>query len=228
MAELQNFNTSLYETFFNNDRVDLFKSTALTGAICYTMSRTKFNSSVLLGLAISSVVVYVLLMRTKSAKNNRHTDLMSKILHLQHKTSLALNYLYLEPEVVDFFAEEIELRSFAADSFDRALAICNSILQLKYGVEQGVPRCSADIDTATDLRAACLNAMSEILYNLPGNREIMNRHLLAVDVLHRILRRLLEEMKQDCRETVLEDHTSAPFASQHPLVGETLSGHELY
>lgn len=223
---------SLYDTFAAIDSVELFKYGMLTGAICFTMSRIRFDISILPGLVLSTLVIYVMAMRTNSTNNNRHSDLTSKIILLQQTTSLPLDYVYLEPEVVDFFAEESDLRSFAANSYDKSLAVCDSILALKYSVEQGLPRCSADIDTAFDLRVTCLNAFSEITYNLPSQKNILDKHSAAMDKLHGILLRILNEMKQDCRseqqETVLEDQTSAPFASRLPYQNDTLATHYLY
>ena len=219
-----------YDFFVTIDRVDLLKYAVLTMVICYVVKRIQFSSSLLPGIAISSILVYFLAMRTKSAENNRHADLMSKIDFLQRTSSMSLDYMYLEPEMVDFFAGEIEFRSFAADSYDKCLAGCNSILQLKYGVEQGVSRCSADIDTGHDLRVTCLNTMSEIAYNLPGNNQLHDKLSMAVDDMHRILLRLLEEMKRDCqtvqKEIVLDDNTSAPFARS--TLGDNLNASILY
>ena len=221
---------SLYTFLFTTDRVDLLKYVVLTMFICYVVRKIQFSSSLIPGLAISSIVVYFLAMRTKSTDNNRHTDLTSKINLLHDISSMSLDYLYLEPEVVDFFTREVEFRSFATDSYDRCLAGCNSILELKYGVEQGVPRCSADIDTGHDLRTTCLNAMAEIAYNLPGNKQLHERLSMAVDDLHRILLRLLEEMKTDCqnvqREIVLDDNTLAPFAQS--ALGDNMNAKILY
>ncbi len=215
---------SLYDFFVAIDHFDLLKYAILTMLVCYIVKQIRFNSSLLPGLAISSVLVYFLAMKSKTTENNRHADLMSKIERLQRTASVPLDYLYLEPEVVDFFANEHEFRSFAADSFDKCLTECNSILQLKFGVEQGVPRCSADIDTGHDLRITCLNAFSEIAYNLPGNEQLHDKLWMAVQELHRILLRLLEEMKEDClsvqQEIVLDDNTVAPFprsASESPF-----------
>lgn len=221
---------STYDFFSTIDRVDLLKYAILTMAVCYVVRRIQFSPSLLPGIAISSIIVYFLAMRTRSTDANRHTDLTSKIGLLQMTSSMSLDYVYLEPEIVDFFAGEIEFRSFAADSYDKCLATCNSILQLKYGVEQGVPRCSADIDTGHDLRVASLNALSEISYNLPDNEQLRDKLSMAVDKLHRILLRLLEEMKKDCRnvqqEVVLDDHTRAPFARS--AIGDNLNASVLF
>ena len=90
--------------------------------------------------------------------------------------------------------------------------------------------CSADIDTGHDLRVTCLNTMSEIAYNLPSNNQLHDKLSMAVDDLHRILLRLLEEMKRDCqtvqKEIVLDDNTSAPFARS--TLGDKLNASILY
>jgi hypothetical protein len=128
-----------------------------------------------------------------------------------------LDYLYLEPEVIDFFAEMAEFRSFASDSFDRCLVLANNLLRLKYSIEVGVPRCSADIDVASDIRVKTLNSLAEISFNLPTNTAVQNKLSVAIDRLHSIILRILREMVQDCRqnqkETVLDDAINAPFAS---------------
>lgn len=221
---------SFYDFLTTIDRVDLLKYALLTMVVCHVVKQIQFSSSLFTGIVISFIVVYFLAMRTKSTDANRHTDLTSKIDLLQKTTLMSLDYVYLEPEIVDFFAKEVEFRSFAADSYDKCLATCNSILQLKFGVEQGVPRCSADIDTGHDLRVTCLNALSEISYNLPDNGQLRDKLSTALDELHRILLRLLEEMKQDCwhvqQEVVLDDHTRAPFARS--ATGDNLNASVLF
>ena len=189
---------SLYSFLEGVDGPDAVLYVAIGSVAAVIVARMRISGSVLVGLGAGAVLVYLVASRRQDKLRSRNEALLYRLQSLDHITKVKHPNLYLEPDLIDFFADNADMRGYAEDSFDRALALSDSFARLKRDVELGTEVCEKDLDTADGLRKAVLNHVYEIDFNLPNSRAIQTKLYSAVSRLEDLLLDLLEEMQQRC------------------------------
>lgn len=189
---------SLYSFLQSIDGPDAVMYVGIGSVTALIVSRMRITGSVLVGLGAGAILVYLIASRRQDKLRSRNEALLYRLQSLNYITKVTHPNLYLEPDIIDFFADNIDMRTYAEDSFDRALVLSDSFARLKRDVEIGTEMCQRDIDTADGLRRAVLNHFYEIDFNLPNSRAIQNKLYSAVSRLEDLLLDLMEEMQQKC------------------------------
>ena len=189
---------SLYSFLQSIDGPDAVMYVGIGSVAALIVSRVRITGSALVGLGAGAILVYLIASRRQDKLRSRNEALLYRLQSLDYITKVTHHNLYLEPDIIDFFADNIDMRSYAMDSFDRALALSDSFARLKRDVEIGTEMCQRDIDTADRLRRAVLNHVYEIDFNLPNSRAIQNKLYSAVSRLDDLLLDLIEEMQHQC------------------------------
>ena len=189
---------TLYSFLQSIDGPDAVMYVGIGSVTALVVSRLRISSSVLVGLGAGAILVYLIAARSQDKLRSRNEALLYRLQSLDYITKVTHPNLYLEPDIIDFFADNIDMRSYAIDSFDRALALSDSFARLKRDVELGTEMCQRDIETADGLRKAVLNHVYEIDFNLPHSRSIQKKLYSAVSRLEDLLLDLLEEMQKRC------------------------------
>ena len=191
-------------------------------SICYAVcgviivliwKRLDVSFNTLIGIAIAMIVVYLYNEKQSHTVADANRDLMTELETLDNLTGQKHIYLYLEPELIRFWADNVDFRQYAKDAFDRSLKMADLFMNLYYDIQNGVEQCSADIDVAEDLRRKILNTWNEISFNLPDSQLIRDKHAATLDKLLLIILKLLAETKSHCKQRPLSDFRLTPPVS---------------
>lgn len=212
---------TLYEYVTGISDTDKITFGLLIAVIVFAMNKLEISVTNIIGLGVALTVVYFWHERKKSAAENLYDALTAKISYLSNLTSQQLDYLYTDPEVINFYASVSYLHQYASDSFKRSLSLVNMFLHLKADVEIGTVRCDFDMDTAQDLSVNAMNAFSEIHFKLPDDMHIQTKHSSDNDYLQHKLLLLMQEMRMTCDKRV-EDHLNIVPPTSSDFSGITL------
>lgn len=182
--------------------------------------RLKISSSTLVGFAIAAFFIYLYIEKQRIGAADHNRDLMTELETLDALTEQKHIYIYLQPSIIRFWADNVDFRQYAKDAFDRSLKLVDLLMNLYYDIEVGSQRCSADIDVMLDLQRRVMNTWNEISFNLPNSQVIRNKFESSLDRLQIILLKLLEETKNNCKAkhagVQLDNNTALPIPSALP------------
>ena len=183
--------------------------------------RLNISPSTLVGFVIAAMFIYLYIEKQRIGAADHNRDLMTELETLDALTEQKHIYIYLEPSIIRFWADNVDFRQYAKDAFDRSLKVVDLLMNLYYDVEVGSQRCSADIDVMLDLQRKVMNTWNEISFNLPNSRLIRTKFESSLERLQIILLKLLEETKNNCKAKYpteqLGNDTTLPIPSALPL-----------
>ncbi len=202
---------SLYSFLQSIDGPDAVMYVGIGSVAALIVSRMRITGSALVGLGAGAILVYLIASRRQDKLRSRNEALLYRLQSLDYITKVTHPNLYLEPDIIDFFADNIDMRSLCGWTPSTGhWLLSDSFARLKRDVEIRTEMCQRDIDTADGLRRAVLNHVYEIDFNLPNSRAIQNKLYSAVSRLEDLLLDLMEEMQHQCsgEETQASGDTS--------------------
>lgn len=177
--------------------------------IVFIWQRLRVSLSAMVGIIVALIILYLYNERLSHTTVDKNRDLMMQIETLDAITGVKHLFLYLEPHLIQFWADKIFFRKYAQDTFDRTLKLCDLFLNLYYDIHNGSQQCSADIDVAEGLRRKIMNLWTSVEFSVGNEANIINQLENSSTQLHDILLRLLEEIKIVCRSAKNGLHDSA-------------------
>ena len=214
---------NLYEYPFRAEisQAEFIKYVLTAAAVCFVVTRMQLTFAFATAAVLAIIVIYFWHERTRSLEGSRYKTWTDSISRLDMITQHTHPFMYTEPQLIEFFISNLDLRKYAEDSFDKCLKSTDTFLRLQYEIQMGSHRCKFDIDTAHDLYAEILNRFSEMHFKLPDSR-LRDRQEVAVEVLQKVLIRVMGDMRSYCKTDT--DSLLAPMASDL----NNLSLHQAY
>lgn len=200
---------------------DLILYSAIGIAVVLIWQRLRVDSSTLVGIIVALIVVYLYNESRRHTTADTNRDLMTEIETLDTLTGIKHIYIYLNPRLIRFWADNVDLRQYGVDAWDKALKACDLMMNLHHDIEIGTERCSADLDVAEDLRRSILNHWSELAFNLPDSDMLRKKHMQARDRLQDIVIDILTECRKACVNRPLNEFHLTP-----PLPGDLFDSHQ--
>ena len=210
------------------DRNDALMYAGIIVAVTFVIRYMQVSTNLMFAVVAGVVAVYLINETKKGTKGDSNKDLLFKIETLDNLTGTKHFYLYTEPRIINFFAENVDFRKYAEDAYDKSLDECDLYLKLKYDIELGTERCSADMDVMEGLRRKVMNRFYELDFNLPNAEVIRQKLYQALGKLGVVLLELMAEAKATCKDKPFNEfYITAPVAGTDAYT-EPSDAHLLY
>lgn len=148
-------------------------------------------------LATLSVIAYVFVGQNKEVVGGQNEDfqmLEAKMAVLIPPSTLLTNYLYVEPEVLEFLYNIRVFRQIDAKNFGEVILRVNAFLRLSEQIGEAGAATSVELEQLTLLKKEALNYFHSMVYSVRTPAEMKR---------HNELRYILEEMLQKIYHTCL-------------------------
>jgi len=187
----------IYDTLSKIDNETLFRYLGVMVAVVYVLTKVIDPSAmVIVGLIMGGLVVYYLNDKKTALADDFNKDMEYKLKRLRPRPE----YFHLDIDVIEIFYNIREMRQYNQDSYDKALMTADNLLHLKDDVvNKGVEDCKANIDVARDMMNNSVNYLHSTIFTTPLQKVTTDKLTKAVEELHLVLRRIVDDMVEVCR-----------------------------
>lgn len=219
----------LYQYLLSVDKNDAVVYLGIIVGVAFLMRHFNVSTNLMAAVLVGFVIVYILNENKRVTLGDSAKDLLFKIETLDILTETKHLYLYTEPRLINFFAENVDFRKYAEDAFDRSLIEVDLFLKLKYDIEIGTQKCSADLDVMEGLRRTILNRFYEIDFNLPNAETVRQKLYAALAKLSFVLIDLMAETKSVCKDKPFNEfYVTPPVGAPDDYDADAAESHLLY
>lgn len=150
----------------------------------------------LIAFVIALFVIYYRMDKRSSTISTAYDELEYRLKTLHPKPE---NF-QMDADLINIFYNMREFRKYHSDGYDQSLVAVDNMLKLVSEVEAGVYHCKDNLDIIKDQMNKALNHFHAILYKLPDQIYFMRKHKRALNALHVILRRHVDDVSRKCKE----------------------------
>lgn len=154
------------------------------------------TSMQLIALAIGLVFIMYRADRRRSTTEMAYTEIRMRLQELFPKPE---NF-HMDVNILNFFYNMKDFRTFHSEGYDESLVACDNMLKLVSEMEGGVYNCKENLDVIKDEVNKALNHFQTIIFRLPSDIMYQRRHKRALNALHVMLRRHVDNMVQLCNK----------------------------
>ncbi len=157
----------------------------------------------LVAVAIGLMFVFYRTDRRKSTTDRAYTELKLRLRELTPKPE---NF-HVDVDVLNFYYNMKDFRKFHPEGYDESLVAVDNMLKLVTEMEGGVYHCKENLDIIKDELNKAMNHFQTIIFKLPSDIMYQRRHKRALNALHVILRRHVDNMVKLCNKQYATDPT---------------------
>lgn len=150
----------------------------------------------LIALAIGVLFVYYRTDRRRSTTDRAYQELKMRIEELYPKPE---NF-HMDVDLVNLFYNTRDFRQFHSEGYDEALVAIDNMLKLISEMEGGVYHCYENLEIVREQLNKAMNHYQSIIFKLPAALIYARRHKRALNALHVMLRRHVDDMVKLCRK----------------------------
>ena len=172
----------------------------------------------LVALGIALIFVFYRTDRKRSTTDRAYTELKLRLQELYPKPE---NF-HMDADILNFYYNMKDFRKFHSEGYDESLVAVDNMLKLISELEGGVYHCKENLDIVKDEMNKAMNHFQTIIFKLPSDIIYQRRHKRALDALHVMLRRPIDNMVKLCNK----QYASGPKESE--LVAINSKGAEFY
>lgn len=147
-----------------------------------------------LALIIGFVFVFYRADRRRSTTDAAYTELTLRIKELYPKPE---NF-HIDVDIMNFYYNMKDFRKFHSEGYDESLVAVDNMLKIVTEMESGVYNCKENLDIVKDQMNKAMNNFQAIIFKLPSDMVYQRRHKRALNALHILLRRHVDNMSQLC------------------------------
>jgi hypothetical protein len=189
----------------------------------------------LIGLFAAVATIYYIHETEKVDINSLNTNLHYKLVSLFEKENIKTpQYLYLEPDIINFFYDIRDFRVYNRDSYIGAIKSVDSLLKIKLDLENNykyvkIPKLEpqqkfgisakpkvrnnitnfkSNFETAEVLAFRSINYIHSFAISLPVG-VYSEKHERALEIFHLLIKRILDEILHVCKRS-----------TNDPLIGQ--------
>lgn len=148
-----------------------------------------------LALIIALIVVYYRIDKRKTIVSDAYDELEYRLKELYPKPE---NF-HMDADLINIFYNTREFRKYHSEGYDESLVAIDNMLKLESEIEAGVFHCKENLDVMKELLNKALNHYHAIIFKLPVQVFLMRKHKRALNALHVILRRHIDDMSRFCK-----------------------------
>jgi hypothetical protein len=150
----------------------------------------------LVAFGIGVVFIYYRTDRRRSTTHRAYTELDLRLKELYPKPE----NMHMDVDLLNLFYNTKDFRRFHSEGYDEALVAVDNMLKLISEMEGGVYHCNENLQIVRDQVNKALNHYQTIIFGIPSALVYQRRHKRALNALHVILRRHVDNMVQLCRK----------------------------
>lgn len=150
----------------------------------------------LTALVIGLVLIYYRTDRRRTTTDRAYTELKMRLQELYPKPE---NF-HMDANLLNFFYNTKDFRGFHSEGYDESLVAVDNMLKIISEMEGGVYHCHENLDIVRDQMNKAMNHFQTIIFKLPSDVVYQRRHKRALNALHVLLRRHVDNMVQLCRK----------------------------
>ena len=150
----------------------------------------------IVSLIITILIIWYLNEMRKSQSISRMQELEIKMLSIFPKPQ----FFYIDSGVIELVFSVIEYKKYNAPVFNKLVLLLDTYLKQVLDVEKSVINCHETYETMQNLKRACLNNFSSLLFSIPSDKQSEGKLTKATDTLHYLLNFHLENVRNICNK----------------------------
>jgi hypothetical protein len=157
----------------------------------------------LVGILCGIGVVYYIISKRDTTLNDYTIAEEKKLLSPQLRDT---NFFYMDTDLIDLFYDLGDYQFYSNTKFKEVIKHIDNFLHLQTDIENNVHNKGQVYDVMIELKARILNDFHAMVYDLPPQKEIIDRYQCATTKLHLLINQHLDE----CRALIKELDGSLP------------------
>jgi hypothetical protein len=150
----------------------------------------------LIALFFAIVIIYYRMDKRRTIVSDAYDELEYRLKSLHPKPE---NF-HMDADIINIFYNMRDFRKYHSEGYDESLVAIDNMLKLVSEVEAGVYHCKENLDVIKDQMNKALNQFHSILFKLPTQLYIMRKHKRALNALHVLLRRHVDDVVRRCKK----------------------------
>jgi hypothetical protein len=150
----------------------------------------------LVALTVGLLFVLYRADKRRSTTDTAYSELKLRLQELYPKPE---NF-HMDADLLNFYYNIKDFRQYHSEGYDASLVACDNMLKLISELEGGVYHCKENLDIIKDESNKALNHFQTIIFRLPSDINYQRRHKRALNALHIMLRRHIDNMVKLCNK----------------------------
>lgn len=149
----------------------------------------------LVALVFALIVVYYRIDKRKTIVSDTYDELEYRLKTLYPKPE---NF-HMDADLINIFYNMRSFRKFHSEGYDESLVAIDNMLKLESEIDAGAFHCKENLDVMKELMNKALNHFHSIIFKLPVQVYLMRKHKRALNALHILLRRHIDDVVRTCK-----------------------------
>jgi hypothetical protein len=150
----------------------------------------------LIALVFALIIVYYRIDKRKTIVTDAYGELEYRLKVLHPKPE---NF-HMDASLINLFYNTRNFRKLHSEGYDEALVAVDNLLKLESEIQAGVYHCKENLDVMKELMNKAMNHYHSIIFKLPTQVYMMRKHKRALNALHVLLRRHIDDMSKHCED----------------------------
>lgn len=150
----------------------------------------------IIGLIVALIVIYYRVDKRKTIISDTYGELEYRLKTLYPKPE---NF-HMDADLINIYYNMRNFRKYNSEGYDESLVAVDNLLKLESEIEAGAFHCKENLDVMKDLLNKALNQFHSIIFKLPEQVYLMRKHKRALNALHILLRRHIDDVVRKCNK----------------------------
>jgi hypothetical protein len=220
--------TGFYATLEAIRPREWFQYAVVVVAVFFIVTRiVRPTAMQLVAAVLAAIIVFYRVDRRNTTTERAYTELEYRLKELYPKPE---NF-HMDADILNFYYNMKDFRKYHSEGYDESLVAVDNMLKIISEMEAGVYHCKDNLDIVKDQMNKALNHFQAIIFKLPSDVEVQRRHKRALNALHIVLRRHVDDMVKLCQDQMggspkeIDRHRMKNRATEfYPSAGYTPSG----
>lgn len=164
----------------------------------------------IIALITAILVIYYRMDKRKTTTSNAYNELEYRLKTLYPKPE---NF-QMDADIINIFYNMRTYRDYHSDGYDQSLVAVDNMLKLVSEIEAGVFHCKENVDLIREQMNKAMNHFHAIIFKVPQQAFLVRKHQRAMNALHVILRRHVDDVVRKCKSYYKERDMDIDF---HPI-----------
>nr|QBK88483.1 MAG: hypothetical protein LCMiAC01_01600 [Mimivirus LCMiAC01] len=200
MGHIDNVNGGLYNTIQNMDGVTIFKYIAIIIASYLFFKNRNINLNIILALVAALVIIYYIHDKKKVDLNNKETEIKTKIDNIVPVP----DKIRYHDDIIDFLFSIQDMYEYNPQAYEEMSDNIEAFLTVYDIIHAGTPLCDHYYQIAESKKDNALNSLHSIIYKIPGDNVVVEKHTRAHKRLETILNKYLNKLYDECQHNIVK------------------------
>lgn len=192
--------SDVYNYLRDIDSPSLMKFFSITIAMIVLFSTRNIGLSAIVGALIGLSYSFILNEKDRAKEQSEKITLRKKLSEIRPQPL----YCHKYPDIVNFLHSIKDFHNYNPFAFKKMVRNIDSFIRIHDDVLLGVQHCKHNYDIAIDKRDNALNHLHSILLTMEDSNVITKKLDHAIEFLHRLLNKYVENIVEKCKEDIEE------------------------